>query len=56
LGRKRSLLLGSFIVVVGSILMGTCVERVQMMIGRIVTGVGQSIICFMFRVAVINFF
>ncbi|CRG88990.1 Sugar transporter STL1 [Talaromyces islandicus] len=40
LGRKRSLLLGSFIVVIGSIFMGTCVERVQMMIGRIVTGVG----------------
>jgi Na+/melibiose symporter-like transporter len=48
LGRKRSLLLGSFIVVIGSILMGTCVERIQMMVGRIVTGVGQSIACFTF--------
>lgn len=48
LGRKRSLLLGSFIVVIGSILMGTCFERAQMMVGRIVTGVGQSPICFPF--------
>lgn len=40
LGRKRSLLVGSVAVVIGAILMGSCVERVQMMVGRIVTGCG----------------
>jgi MFS family permease len=40
LGRKRSLLAGSVAVVAGAILMGCCVERVQMMVGRIVTGFG----------------
>ncbi|KAH8705802.1 general substrate transporter [Talaromyces proteolyticus] len=40
LGRKRSLIFGSIIVVIGSILMGTSVERVQMMVGRIATGFG----------------
>jgi MFS family permease len=40
LGRKRTLLLGAGIVVVGAILMGSAVERIQFMIARIVTGVG----------------
>lgn len=44
LGRKRSLILGSVFVVIGAILMGTCSERVQMMVGRITTGIGQFII------------
>ncbi|RHZ70339.1 hypothetical protein CDV55_108421 [Aspergillus turcosus] len=40
LGRKRTLILGSVILVIGSILMGSCYERVQMMVGRILTGIG----------------
>lgn len=41
LGRKRSLLVGSSLIVIGSILMGASVERIQMMVGRIVTGLGR---------------
>jgi MFS family permease len=40
LGRKRTLLLGTTIVIVGAVLMGSAFERVQFMVGRIVTGVG----------------
>lgn len=40
LGRKRTLILGSALVIIGSILMGSCYERIQMMVGRIVTGIG----------------
>lgn len=41
LGRKRTLLLGSVLVIVGAVLMGSCYERVQMMVGRILTGIGE---------------
>lgn len=41
LGRKRTLILGASILLVGTILMGTCVERIQMIVARIVTGVGK---------------
>ena len=40
LGRKRSLLLGAFILTVGSIIMGSAFERVQFMVSRIITGIG----------------
>ncbi|QSZ36970.1 hypothetical protein DSL72_009062 [Monilinia vaccinii-corymbosi] len=40
LGRKRTLLLGAAIVMVGGILMGTSYERIQFMIARVVTGIG----------------
>lgn len=41
LGRKRSLLVGSALIIIGSILMGASEERIQMMVGRIVTGLGR---------------
>jgi MFS family permease len=40
LGRKRTLLLGAAIVIIGAVLMGSAVERIQFMVARIVTGVG----------------
>ncbi|KAI0942746.1 hypothetical protein AcW1_003295 [Taiwanofungus camphoratus] len=40
LGRKRTLMLGSIILIIGTVLMGTSFGRVQMMIARIVTGIG----------------
>ncbi|CAK7200478.1 hypothetical protein SEUCBS139899_003174 [Sporothrix eucalyptigena] len=40
LGRKRSLILGAFIVLIGAILMGTSYERIQFMVARITAGVG----------------
>ncbi|OZJ02831.1 hypothetical protein BZG36_04352 [Bifiguratus adelaidae] len=40
LGRKRTLLLGTLILVVGTVLMGSCFSRAQMMVARVVTGVG----------------
>ncbi|KAJ5281389.1 hypothetical protein N7478_006761 [Penicillium angulare] len=40
LGRKRSLMVGAALVVIGSALMGGCVERVLMMVGRTITGLG----------------
>ncbi|OQD72410.1 hypothetical protein PENDEC_c021G03410 [Penicillium decumbens] len=40
LGRKRSLMVGSFLIIIGAILMGASVERIQMIVGRIVTGLG----------------
>jgi MFS family permease len=42
LGRKRGLLIGAALIVIGAILMGCCVERIQMIVGRIVTGLGRS--------------
>ena len=44
LGRKRGLLIGAALIVIGAILMGCCVERIQMIVGRIVTGLGRSIL------------
>ncbi|KZT67898.1 hypothetical protein DAEQUDRAFT_672534 [Daedalea quercina L-15889] len=40
LGRKRTLILGSTILLVGVILMGTSYERIQMMFARVITGIG----------------
>jgi MFS family permease len=40
LGRKRTLQLGTWILIVGTILMGSCYERVQMMVARVITGIG----------------
>lgn len=42
LGRKRGLMVGAALIVVGSVLMGASVERVLMMVGRIITGLGES--------------
>ena len=44
LGRKRGLLVGAGLIIVGSALMGGSVERIQMMVGRIITGLGRLII------------
>lgn len=45
LGRKRTLIFGSVVLIIGSILLGTSFERVQFMVGRVVTGVGIGYIC-----------
>lgn len=44
LGRKRTLMLGCSILIIGSILMASCFERIQMMFGRILTGLGIGFI------------
>ena len=44
LGRKRTLMLGCCVLIVGAILMATCFERVQMIFGRILTGLGIGFI------------
>ncbi|KAI9815942.1 MAG: hypothetical protein M1827_001934 [Pycnora praestabilis] len=44
LGRKRTLILGCCVLIIGSILMATCFERIQMMFGRILTGLGIGFI------------
>ncbi|KAJ6031599.1 hypothetical protein N7540_002331 [Penicillium herquei] len=41
-GRKRSLILGTVLLIIGSVLMGSCYERVQMMFGRIFTGLEKN--------------
>ena len=41
LGRKRTLILGTVILLVGVILMGTSYERIQMMFARVITGIGE---------------
>ncbi|CAI7639983.1 unnamed protein product [Penicillium manginii] len=38
LGRKRGLMVGAALIVIGSVLMGVSVERVLMIVGRIITG------------------
>ena len=40
LGRKRTLILGAGILLVGAIIMGSAFERIQFMVARIITGVG----------------
>jgi MFS family permease len=40
LGRKRTLLLRAAIVIIGTVLMGSLVEKVQFMVARIVAGAG----------------
>lgn len=44
LGRKRTLMLGCGVLIIGSILMASCYERIQMMFGRILTGLGIGFI------------
>ena len=44
LGRKRTLILGCVVLIVGSILMAACFERIQMMVGRVLTGLGIGFI------------
>jgi MFS family permease len=43
MGRKGGLMVGAALIVIGSALMGGCVERVQMIVGRIITGLGMYI-------------
>ncbi|KAJ5889767.1 hypothetical protein N7504_010577 [Penicillium tannophilum] len=40
MGRKGGLMVGAALIILGSALMGSCVERVQMIVGRIITGLG----------------
>jgi len=40
MGRKRTLIFGAAVVILGALLMGTSFERIQMMVARVVTGVG----------------
>ncbi|KAM0804459.1 general substrate transporter [Usnea florida] len=44
LGRKRTLMLGCGVLIIGTALMTTCFERVQMMFGRVLTGLGIGFI------------
>ena len=44
LGRKRTLMLGCGVLIIGTVLMATCFERVQMMFGRVLTGLGIGFI------------
>lgn len=44
LGRKRTLILGCAVLIVGTILMASCYERIQMMFGRVLTGLGIGFI------------
>ena len=44
LGRKRTLMLGCGVLIIGAVLMATCFERVQMMFGRVMTGLGIGFI------------
>jgi MFS family permease len=41
LGRKRALIFGSVLLIIGSVLMGAAVERIMMMFGRVFTGLGE---------------
>lgn len=41
LGRKRTLILVTAILLVGIILMGTSYARIQMMVARVITGIGE---------------
>ena len=44
LGRKRTLITGCIILIIGTILMASCFERIQMMFGRVLTGIGIGFI------------
>lgn len=41
LGRKRGLLFGCSLLIIGCVLMGACVEMGMMIVGRIFTGLGK---------------
>lgn len=43
MGRKGGLMVGAALIILGSALMGSCVERVQMIVGRIITGLGMYV-------------
>lgn len=38
LGRKRALMFGSVLLIIGAVLMGACYERIMMMFGRSMAG------------------
>ncbi|KAF8436605.1 major facilitator superfamily domain-containing protein [Boletus edulis BED1] len=40
LGRKQTLIFGAIILIIGSVLMGSAFERIQMMVARVITGIG----------------
>ena len=40
LGRKHTLLLGAAIVIIGAVIMGSALERIQFMFARVITGIG----------------
>ena len=44
LGRKLTLISGCVVPIVGSILMAACFERIQMIFGRVLTGLGFGFI------------
>ncbi|KAG8214247.1 putative sugar transporter STL1 [Butyriboletus roseoflavus] len=46
LGRKRTLILGAIILIIGSILMGSAFERIQMMVARVITGIGKNLLLY----------
>lgn len=43
-GRKRGLLYSTIVLIIGSVLMGACYERIQMMVGRVFTGIGMCLV------------
>lgn len=45
LGRKQTLILGATILIIGSVLMGSAFERIQMMVARVITGIGKIRFC-----------
>lgn len=40
LGRKRTLMVGSTVLAIGTIIMGASFERIQFMVARVITGLG----------------
>lgn len=45
LGRKQTLIFGATVLIIGSVLMGSAFERIQMMVARIITGIGKVLFC-----------
>lgn len=44
LGRKRTLCFGAIVLAIGTIIMGTSMERIQFMVARVITGIGIGFI------------
>lgn len=44
LGRKRGLMFGTVLLIIGCVLMGACYERIMMMFGRVFTGLGMFVL------------
>jgi MFS family permease len=44
LGRRRSIVIGAWIMIIGAILQASAFGRAQLIVGRIVSGVGMGII------------